>query len=120
MKWRTLTGALCDKRMPVQLKSQIYHTVIRPTALYGSECWSGTRNEEHKLSIMETRMLRWTLGMKVVLMVKKMQEKQLRWYGHVGRRDESHVTGMAMSLEVAGIRPRGRPKMRWMDRLELT
>ncbi|VDM68423.1 unnamed protein product [Strongylus vulgaris] len=28
-----------------------------------------------------------------------MQEKRLRWYGHVSRTDENHITRMAMSLE---------------------
>ncbi|VDM66589.1 unnamed protein product [Strongylus vulgaris] len=45
------------------------------------------------------------------------QEKRLRWYRHVSRGDEKHVTRVAMSLEVAGKRPQGRPTMRWMDRI---
>ena len=30
---------LCDKRMPVGLKGEVYHMVVRPTVLYESECW---------------------------------------------------------------------------------
>ncbi|VDM76413.1 unnamed protein product [Strongylus vulgaris] len=89
-------------------------------------------NEEHEGSVMEKRMLRWILGntlldyvyndevrarMKVAPIVKKMQEKRLPRYRHVSRRDENHITRMAMSLEVAGKRPRERAKMRWMDRI---
>ncbi|VDM77264.1 unnamed protein product [Strongylus vulgaris] len=61
-------------------------------------------------------MLRWTLGitlldhvcndtfrarMKVAPIVKKMQEKRLRWYRHVSRRDENHQKGLCIwrSLE---------------------
>ncbi|VDM74936.1 unnamed protein product [Strongylus vulgaris] len=54
---------------------------------------------------------------KVAPIVKKMPEKRLRWYEHASRRDENHITRMAMSLEVAEKRPRGRPKIRWMDRI---
>ena len=38
MKWKALTGVLCDRRMPLKLKSPLYRTVIRSAALYCSEC----------------------------------------------------------------------------------
>lgn len=28
MKWRQVTGILCDRRMPINLKSKIYKTVV--------------------------------------------------------------------------------------------
>ncbi|VDM78837.1 unnamed protein product [Strongylus vulgaris] len=131
MKWRTFTGVLCDKRMPVQFKSQIYRTVIRPTALYGSECWPSTQRtqawfHEEKNAALDIKyhlvdhVCNDTVRarMKVAPIVKKMQENRLRWYGHVSRRNENHITRMAMSLEFAGKRPRGRPKMRWMDSIK--
>ena len=37
-KWRSLTGVLCDKRMPNKLKGKLYRTVARPAMMYGSEC----------------------------------------------------------------------------------
>jgi len=37
-KWKQVTGVLCDKRMSVRLKGKVYHTVVRPAILYGSEC----------------------------------------------------------------------------------
>ena len=39
-------------------------------------------------------------------------------HGHVMRREETHITRSALSTKVAGTRPRGRPKMRWLDRLK--
>ena len=39
MKWRGVTGVLCDKRIPDRLKSKIYWTVVRPVAIYATECW---------------------------------------------------------------------------------
>ena len=46
---------------------------------------------------------------------KKVQERRMRWYGHVMRRDEEYVGKRAMGIEVQGSRRRGRPKKRWMD-----
>lgn len=34
-------------------------TVIRPVALYATECWPATEKHEQILNAMETKMLRW-------------------------------------------------------------
>uniref|UniRef100_A0A7I4XRB9 Reverse transcriptase domain-containing protein n=1 Tax=Haemonchus contortus TaxID=6289 RepID=A0A7I4XRB9_HAECO len=61
-QWRSMTGVLCDNNIPERLKSKIYRTVIRPVAIYGAECWPATKEVEALLSVMETKMLRWTAG----------------------------------------------------------
>ncbi|EYB92379.1 hypothetical protein Y032_0194g1414 [Ancylostoma ceylanicum] len=43
VKWRMTTGILCDRKMPIRLKSKVYRTVIRSVALYGTECWTATK-----------------------------------------------------------------------------
>ena len=58
------------------------------------------------------------ITMKVAPITKKVQERRLRWYGHVRRREEEHITRLAMSVEVPGRRPRGRPKLRWTDKVK--
>ncbi|KAK6743227.1 hypothetical protein RB195_010468 [Necator americanus] len=98
MKWKMATGVLCDKKVPVRLKSKIYRTVVRPVALYGCEGWPTTKALERVLHAMEMRMLRWTIGVTlkekvsndtvgsifgVVPITEKMKEARLRWFGHV-------------------------------------
>uniref|UniRef100_A0A183G0B0 Reverse transcriptase domain-containing protein n=1 Tax=Heligmosomoides polygyrus TaxID=6339 RepID=A0A183G0B0_HELPZ len=61
-KWRSLTGVLCDNKIPERFKSKIYRAVVRPVAMYGAECWPVTKEVETGLSVMETKMLRWTAG----------------------------------------------------------
>ncbi|KAK6767378.1 hypothetical protein RB195_026578 [Necator americanus] len=83
---------------------------------------------------MEMRMLRWTIGVTlkekvsndtvrsifgVVPITEKMKEARLRWFGHVLRREEDSVAQTALKLDVSGVRPRGRPKIRWLDRVKL-
>ncbi|VDO35597.1 unnamed protein product [Heligmosomoides polygyrus] len=36
-KWPSLTGVLCDKKIPERLKSKIYRAVVRPVAVYGAD-----------------------------------------------------------------------------------
>ena len=45
-------------------------------------------------------------------------QKRLSWYGHVLRRDDTNVAKHVTTMTVGGKRPRGRPKLRWMDRVQ--
>jgi hypothetical protein len=59
IKWRQAFGVLCDKRVPQKLKGKFYRTAIRPTMLYGVECWPTKIHHVQQLSVTEIRMLRW-------------------------------------------------------------
>nr|CDJ88969.1 endonuclease-reverse transcriptase [Haemonchus contortus] len=130
LKWRSMTGVLCDK--PERLKSEIYRTVIRPVAIYGAECWPATKEVEARLRVMETKMLRWTAGVTrldrisddairerfgVAPIGDKMREARLRWCGHTLRAKNDSVRKIRLNFDVSGKRPRGRPKQRWFDAL---
>ena len=52
----------------------------------------------------------------MVEMAKKVQERRLKWYGHVLRRDKRYIGGRAMEMKVQGRKKRDRPKRRWLDR----
>ena len=129
-KWRQLTGVLCDRRMPRALKSKVYKTVVRPVALYGSECWPVLQKWEVAMQAMEMRMVRWCLGWTrrdrvanmdvrnwfgIAPTNLKIREKRLRWYGHVFRAEEQSIARTAMDIDVPGRRPIGRPKKRWLE-----
>ena len=47
-------------------------------------------------------------------MHRKIQEKRLRWYGHILWRDEDHIS-RATNMKVEGRRKQGRPPRKWMD-----
>ncbi|GMP92153.1 hypothetical protein CsSME_00042498 [Camellia sinensis var. sinensis] len=58
LKWRSVSGVLCDKQVPTTLKGKFYRTVIRLAMLYGVECWATKKQHVHKMSVAEMRMLR--------------------------------------------------------------
>jgi hypothetical protein len=62
LKWHQASGVLCDKRVPQKLKGKFYRTAIRPTMLYGAECWPTKRRHVQQLSVAEMHMLRWCCG----------------------------------------------------------
>ena len=61
-KWREVSGIVCDKRMPLKLKTKVYTAVIQPVLLYGLEVIPLKRTEERILESTEMRMLRWIGG----------------------------------------------------------
>ena len=128
--WRKMSGVLCDRKINVRLKGKVYKSVVRPAMMYGAETWPLKKTQERKLEVEEMKMLRWMCGVtkmdkirnerirgtaKVEKISKKIQERRLQWYGHVGRREEEYVGRRVMEMEVPGRRGRGRPKQRWMD-----
>jgi hypothetical protein len=48
----------------LNVKVKIYKTIILPVVLYGSETWSLTLREEHRLRVFENRVLRRIFGRK--------------------------------------------------------
>ena len=44
-------------------------------------------------------------------------QERLSWYGHVMRREDTNVAKQVTTMKVGGERPRGRPRLRWMDRV---
>jgi len=51
-----------SKLITRKIKERLYHTVIRPVAVYGSECWVLTENIKQKLLVFERRLLRRIFG----------------------------------------------------------
>ncbi|GKD88566.1 retrovirus-related pol polyprotein LINE-1 [Tanacetum coccineum] len=115
------------------LKGKLYRVAIRPTMLYGSECWPITKALANRVEVAELRMLRWTCGktlldmipngvyraqLKVEMIIDKMREGRLRWFGHVRRRPQSTPVRRVEALVVEGLRRRGRLKLRWEDRMK--
>ncbi|XP_059285302.1 uncharacterized protein LOC132038635 [Lycium ferocissimum] len=143
MKWRLASGVLCDKKVPPQLKGKFYKVVVRPTMLYGEECWPVKISHVQKMKVAEMRMLRWMCGhtrsnrirnedirdkVGVASVEDKMREVRLRWFGHVKRRDTDAPMRRCERLAMDGFRRgRGRPKKYWgevirhdMAQLQLT
>ena len=52
---------------------------------------------------------------KATEMHRKIQEKRLRWYGYILRRDEDHIISRATNMKVERRRKQGRPRRKWMD-----
>ena len=80
---------------------QIYQTVYLPTLLYGCETWDRTTKNDSQVTAAEMKYLRPVLNktrkdrernvkiretLKVRPVTQVIEEKQLKWFGHVKRR----------------------------------
>ena len=129
LKWRNASGLLCDRKVPLKLKGKFYKMVVRPTMLYGAECWPLKEKHKSKLSVTEMRMLRWMSGFTlrdrmrneyirekvgVAPMTDKIRESRLRWFGHIKRRPFNDPLRRVDVLNITYVRKgRGRPKKTW-------
>ena len=115
-------------------KSKVYRCCIRSAILYGSEAWCLKENEKAVLRRTEGAMMRALCGQRVVdrkttdeqmvmLGLKETIDRlatanEVRWYGHVLRRDDDSVLRVALDLEVSGKGKRGRPKKTWKKQVK--
>jgi len=98
--------------------------------LHGSETWPVRKENEVALQRAEMRMVRWMCNVKVEDRVPSeelrerlgiddiiltLQQKRLRWYGHVLRKEVTVWVKKCMEYEVEGSRPRGRSKRTWKE-----
>ena len=92
--------------------------------MYGSETWALKEEDIQRISRTDMQMVRWMcqvtlrdrksseelrdrLG--ITNIVDMLRQKRLRWYGHVERMDEEDPVNRCRSLEVGGVRSKGRP-----------
>ena len=97
------------------------------------ETWALKKAQEKKLEVAAMRMLRWMCAVtkldkirnerirgttKVGEITKKVQERRLKWYGRVMRREEPCLGRRVIVMKVQGRRKRGRTKRRWLDKVK--
>ena len=56
--------------------------------------------------------------LKVAPMPDKLRESRMRWFGHVHRREETHMCRSIQQWEVKGKGRRGRPTKKWRHCIE--
>ena len=132
-----LSKLLRSKHLTKDTKIQIYHTLILPIVMYGSESWELKAADCLKLLVFERKVLRIIFGPICVngvwrsrynreldylytdaSIVLKIKTQRLRWLGHVYRMDDSAPPRKSIFSEPSGRRKQQRPKTRWMNAVE--
>ena len=122
---------LCDRNMLMSLNGKFYRTVVRPSLLYGTECWANKKQHTQRINVAEMQMLRWMCGkirmdrvrnedirslVGVAPIEDKMRENRLQWFGHVGRRPIDAPVKRVEKIDIEQDKKlKGRPKMTWLE-----
>jgi hypothetical protein len=123
------------------LKIGIYKTIILSVVLYGCETWSLTLKEEHRLGVIENRVLRRIFGLKrdevtggewrklhneelhdlysSPSIIRIIKARRMRWVGHVARIGEKSNAYRLLVGKPEGRGPLGRPRRRWLNNIRI-
>ena len=112
-------------------KKCLYEGVIVPTALYGADAYGVRSAERKKVNVLEMKCLRNLVEVSRMDRVRneevrrragierelpsRVDQRVLRWFGHVERMDDYRMARRVLMAEVNGGRVRGRPRLGWMD-----
>jgi hypothetical protein len=128
---RELNRSVVLKReLRTKAKLAVFKSVYLPTLTYGHECWIMSEKVRSRLQAAEMRFLRRVAGFTRLDRVRntiirdtlsteplllQIERSQLRWYGHVCRMPHERLTWQIFNSRPQGVRPRGRPRTRWVD-----
>ena len=118
-----------------ETKLKVYHAVVLPSLLYGSETWTVYARHLQRLESFHMRCLRQILHVKwqdkvpntevlqkagLMSIRSMLMESQLRWSGHVARMPNYRLPKRVFFGELnTGRRSRGRPRLRYKDSLKV-
>jgi hypothetical protein len=121
------------------LKIIIYNNIIFPVVLFGSETWSVTLREEHRLRVFENRVLRRIFGPKrnevmggwrklhyeklrdlysPPSIVRMIKPRRVRLAEHVARMERRNAHGLLVGTPERK-RPLERRRRRWVDNIRI-
>ena len=60
--WRNMSGVLCYKSVPPDVKGKIHKMIVQPDMQYGMETVPVTSSHVKKLEVTEMKMCRWACG----------------------------------------------------------
>ena len=124
---------LNDRNVPKKDKQIIHQTILRPILIFGSECWTLTKRLEQQITTADMKVIRMIQGVtrwdrkrnedlykqsNMLHIDQVINKNKLRWFGHVMGREEESTLRVVMKLKMKGKRPRGRPRLRWLDNID--
>ena len=129
-----LRKVTCSGRVSKQTRKKLIKTLVFPIFAYGAETWTLKKKDKQHIDAFEMwtwrKMLRipWTARRTNVSVLNEIQETErlsknceeriLRYFGHMARRDGESLEQAIVFGKVPGTRGRGRSPTRWTDSIK--
>ncbi|KAF6212004.1 hypothetical protein GE061_012522 [Apolygus lucorum] len=126
-------GCIGKREVSKRTKVAVYKSVYVPTLIHSSESWTTTSRHTSRIQASEMRYLRRVEGksrrdrvrnqtirsnLHVDPLNRRVEEAQLRWFGHVVRMPDHRQPRMAWEARFPGRRSIGRPRRRWEENVQ--
>ena len=131
---KALHPVIWNKHIRKNTKKMIYQTIVESTLTYGSEAWVLNKDAQRRLLATEMEFWRRSCGItrmdrvrseRIIEMMKveyritdAIQEKQLRWYGHLERMEDSRIPKKVWEWMPERRRKKGRPRFEWKRQIK--
>ena len=127
------SSVLGRKELTKGTKLRVVNAMVLPTLTYGCEAWTLQTRHRGRVEAMQMRVMRRIEGVtrldrirNVDLRDRLKQEgvldlvkrRQQRWKQRLEEMDDSRITKRVYDGEIAGRRPRGRPRKRWTNNID--
>ena len=136
----TLNTVIKNRKVSMEVKKGLRDSIVLPTLTYGSETWTWNEAQQSKIRAVEMDYLRGACGVTRLEresneriynrygmsergvgmecgVIEWVKRNTLRWFGHVGRMQG----GVCKEVYESGVRGggvRGRPPVKWINRVE--
>ena len=121
------------RELLLRTKLHIYQACVLSILLYGAETWNLTESQSKRLAVFDRKRrrqilkIRWQQHVRNDAVYEKtaqvspvpllLKRARLRWWGHCKRMPPERLPKKVMEAEVVGLRPRGRPRQRWIQNI---
>ncbi|KAJ4445432.1 hypothetical protein ANN_07237 [Periplaneta americana] len=119
------------KEINNKTKLQLFQSITAPILQYGTESLPLQDTHRTRITAVEMKYLRRMMGntkkdrirneqireeaKQDKPLINKIEEKQLKWFGHANRMTEEREVKQVMEMRVEERRGRGRPRINWED-----
>ncbi len=137
----SLGRVMNGKSVSMEVKRDLSNTVIVPTLTYASETWTWNESQRSRVQAVEMSCLRHACGVsrmdgmsnesvcehfgmcyvgigKERGVVEEVKQQTLKWFDHVEQMEEGKMTKRVYVSEIEGGNVRGRPPVKWRDRMQ--
>jgi len=130
-EFKGLIGVWWSKNITRNQKKKIYNSMVKSVLVYGAETWSLCQNERMRINATEMDALRRSARISKLdikkneyirgkmdargMILDDITRKQLIWYGHVERMDQTRLLEIMIHWKPEGRKKRGRPRRTWKD-----